>query len=207
MGYRARWLAVKNAEVATCLATTGLRQKASVEGEVCDPGLYCVQLPAGWRVVMGDGWDFMDLVDAGHAKQLSKGTDALFLSTDDTSMCARLAWLRDGQESWALEYDGSNGRSEPVVTGAPPPPVAQVIDACRARQAGAAPDVDVMYEVVPEVAKALTGFRHDETLAEGQCGPGLVLEPTAQGRAADRASATAADSLMVRWLKALFGPK
>ena len=178
MGYRARWLAVKNADPAQVLRTIGLVQDSASSEAIYDPGHYALAMPGGWFVVIGDGADFMDTVEEEHARALSIGTESLHFSCDDTSMGALLKVFREGKEVWAVEYDGSNGPGTPVVTGTPPAVVGETIAKCRAAQhASGRKDVDHVYDAAAELGQVLTGFRHDQTLGDGEHLPILVLRP------------------------------
>jgi hypothetical protein len=176
LGYHARWLAVRNVDLSTCLSTIGLRQEAILEGPVVDPGWYSLEMPGGWRVVIGDGLHHPGLIEEACAKELSKGTQAVHFETSDAAMFASLVMYGDQQELWSIVHDGSNGNGEPVVTGDPPPIIGEILDKCRAEKATGASNVDYLYEAAPEIAKALTGFRHDQTLGDGEHLPILVLE-------------------------------
>lgn len=175
MGYRARWLAVKNVGLADLLAETGLRIESKIDEAVYDPGLYAVNLPGGWLVVMGDGWDWMDSIQPAQARALSKGTEALHFYTDDEPMNASLAAFRDGAKVWSLEHDRSKQERSPVITGSPPPLVATIVADLERQQAAAGDDCELLYDAAPEIAKALVGFRHDQTLADGAVLPIFVL--------------------------------
>lgn len=178
MGYRCRWLAVKNVELSAALEAVGLRQESASNEAVYDPGLYAVALPGGWLVVIGDGWDFMDMVHEADARGLSKGTESLHFYCDDTSMGASLVAYRDGTRVWTLEHDGSKGRGTSVVSGTPPPIAGEIVARLQERQRESGDkDVDYVYDAAPEIGLALTGFRHDQTLGNGGILPILVLQP------------------------------
>lgn len=178
MGYRARWLAVKNADPAQVLRTIGLVQDSASSEAIYDPGHYALAMPGGWFVVIGDGGDFMDTVEEEHARALSTGTESLHFSCDDTSMGALLKGFRGGREVWALEHDGSNGPGTTVVTGSAPAVVGEIIAKCKAAQhASGRNDVDFVYDAAAELGQVLTGFRHDQTLGDGESLPILVLRP------------------------------
>ncbi|MEO8551635.1 MAG: hypothetical protein ABI678_16770 [Kofleriaceae bacterium] len=155
MGYRCRWLAVPaSRDRAEVLDQLGLKLTAERNEEVYDPGFYLVTLP-GWLVIMGDGWDYMDLVDRDQVCRLSsEGHDAIFFYTDDSPMNAELTGFRDGREVWSLQY------ADPELErgGELPAAVATVIDA-----AG-----DDVYDALANAGLALVGFRHDQTLGSGE---------------------------------------
>ena len=175
MGYRAGWLAVKNADLDVALSTIGLKQEGESNEAIYDPGHYAVQMPGGWLVVIGDGSDALDTVKPEHARALSKGTDALHFMCSDTSMYAVITAFRDGKKIWSLEHDGSNGVGAPVVAGNAPPLVGEIIAKCQAEQDAADEKVDHLSEAAPEIGRLLTGFRHDQTLGDGEHVPIFVL--------------------------------
>lgn len=176
MGYRARWVAIRNGRLDAALQVLGLRLHAKSDEQVYDTGHYAVDMPTGWLVVIGDGWDAMDSVQPSHAQALSAGTETLHFYCDDAAMCASLTAYRDLKQTWALAYDGSEGASSPTVSGAPPAAVTEALDRLQ-KQREASPDdgVDYLYEAAPQVGLALTAFRHDETLTSGAVRPIYVL--------------------------------
>jgi hypothetical protein len=86
MGYRCRWVAAR-LDVATMLRRLGLDVVREHHEAVHDTGLWAVSLPQGWTVVMGDGWDAMDLVSADDARELSADAEALASSRGTTTRC------------------------------------------------------------------------------------------------------------------------
>lgn len=174
MGFRASWLAVKTDDLAAVLGVVGLRQEHELHEAVYDTGHYALKL-ASWWVVIGDGSEAMHTVQEHHAPELSAGTEALYFTCNDTSMCARLVAFQDGQETWALDYDGSNGPGKNELSGAPPALVAKAIALAQEEQDKAGRQVDHLYDAAPEIGLALTGFRHDQTLGSGKHLPILVL--------------------------------
>jgi hypothetical protein len=153
MGYRCRWLAVPASRDRERLLK---RLKFAVKGElieaVYDTGLYLVALP-DWLVIMGDGWDFMDLVEREQVRRLSsEGEDAIYFYTDDTPMHAELTGFHDGIEAWTLQFTDALDQG-----GKPPAPVKTAIAAGKAD----------IYDALANAGLALVGFRHDQTLSSG----------------------------------------
>lgn len=176
MGYRNGWLAVKNVNLDAVLAAIGLKRESESKEAIYDPGHYAVAMPGGWMVVIGDGTDAMETVKPEHARALSKGTEALHFTCNDTAMCAAITAYQNGKEVWSLEHDGSNGVGTPVVTGNAPAIVSETIARCQAEQDESGDEsVDCLYEAAPEIGLALTGFRHDQTLGDGDHLPIFVL--------------------------------
>lgn len=176
MGFHASWTASR-APARKVLEGLRFSVKRQTEGEVVDPGLYGVAL-GDWYVVIGDGWDDMEKLDEEGTARLSRGAEALFFTTDDSSMATRLAGYRGGALVWAIDYDGSGGVGEPRVEGNAPVEVGPLLARLRDEQAkagGPGAGVDHLYELTAEVGRALVGFRHDSTLGSGKVKPIDVL--------------------------------
>jgi len=174
MGYRASWLAVKTDDLDAVLQVVGLVRGEELHEAVYDIGHYAVKL-ATWWVVIGDGSEAMHTVQENHAQVLSAGTEALYFTCNDTSMCARLVAFQNREQAWSLDYDGSNGPGKNELSGAPPALVATAIANAQEEQNKATRQVDYLYDAAPEIGLALTGFRHDQTLSGGEHLPILVL--------------------------------
>ena len=156
---------------------------AELNEEVYDTGLYAVTVD-GWLVVMGDGWDFMDLIERDQAIRLSEGGEVIFLYTDDTPMSAELTSFAGGKEAWSITYDGSNGIGTLGLAGQLTDAMQAVIADARKEQdaaGGADAEVDHLYGGVAELGHKLVGFRHDETLSAGKHLPILQLQADAKG--------------------------
>ncbi|HLL21287.1 MAG TPA: hypothetical protein VK427_04105 [Kofleriaceae bacterium] len=168
MGYRCRWIALRGRDRDDVLAKLKFAIETELDEEVYDPGLYAVDVGA-WLVIIGDGWDYMDLVTRRAAARLSTRGEVLYLYTDDTPMSAELTSFVDGQVSWSLTYE-SDGTYKPVVEGTLPPEGKPILGACLKAQKEAGPkaDTDHVYDVVAELGRALVGFRHDQTLSSGK---------------------------------------
>jgi hypothetical protein len=159
MGFHASWAAARAQQDAVIVAGGFVDT-----GEVVEPGdvgLYAVEPPGGWVVLFGDGWDAMERITPELAARLGRAFgEAVFFSTDDTSMCAIATGYTDGAARWSVVYDGSKGISRPVVEGDAPGQLAEIVAVCERQQKGVA-DCDYMYEIPTELARVLVGFRHD----------------------------------------------
>ena len=165
MGFRNSWVASR-APLASLLAKAAWRESGK-EDDFLETGLYGLELPGGWAMVIGAGWDHMDKVKPSLA--VAAG-DALHLVQDDTSMIAVLSGFVDGQEQWSITYDGSDGVATPSFKGDVPPEAGAIWARCQAQQEAAGgknAGVDYHYELVPELGLALTGFRHDQDPPDG----------------------------------------
>lgn len=166
MGYRSSWVAFEG-PLASLLAKAGWRESGQEE-DFLDTGLYGLELPKGWALVIGLGWEHMDKVTPALAA--AAAGNALYLLQSDTSMTAVLIGFVDGQERWSIVYDASEGVATPTFNGEVPRAAAAIWDQCQANQraaGGPGAGVDYHYELVPELGLALTGFRHDQDPPEG----------------------------------------
>lgn len=180
MGFRCRWIATR-AKLDLVTRRLGFTVRREVHEAVYDTGLWAVELATGWTVVMGDGWDFMDLVARAQAEELSSGGEAVYFYSDDSAMCAEVAVFRHGHCAWSFCRDADQGIR--ALQGDPPPLAAEVIAACDAESAAEPPDedghrVDYLYEAAPRIALGLVGFRHDQSLSHGGHFPIYELAPS-----------------------------
>jgi hypothetical protein len=194
MGYRCRWIAVRASERAEALSELQFSVTQELGEAVHDTGLYAVAI-ADWFVVIGDGRDFMDLVERRQAERLSVRDEVLFFYTDDSEMYAELTCYRSGETSWSVFYDGSDGIAEPTIDGPVPDRAQSIIAAALDEQKAAGEDAaDYIYDAVAEIGRTLAGFRHDQTLGDGEHLPIYQLEApssrTLQPAAAARSAPT-----------------
>lgn len=178
MGFRCRWIAVRGRDRDDVLARLKCVVTTQHDEAVYDTGLYALDVN-GWVFVIGDGWDYMDLVKREQASLLSNRGEALFFYTDDSAMAAELTAFAAGQQTWSIVYDGSQDERVPRLDGDVPTAVKTALAAARKEQAAATgddADVDHIYDVPPTVALELTGFRHDQTLSSGERLPIYQLE-------------------------------
>jgi hypothetical protein len=117
MGFHCSWLAVRGAGPDDVFRHLGLEVESDYDDDFLDTGLYGISLPTGWYLTIGDGWDYMDRIREEHAVKLSTAGEALYFTTDDTSMNTMLTSYQHGKPSWAITYDGSAGVSEPELQG------------------------------------------------------------------------------------------
>ena len=153
LGFRMSWLAVKGVPLSTLVGRAGWSDTGDTL-ECMDTGLYGIALTGGWSLVAGDGSEFMEKLTADQAKGLSTGTVAVFLTLDEGSMCAAISGFEAGTEIWAVEYDGYSGVSAPVVRGAAPNSLPEIVARFRdeqARAGGEKAGVDFMWEIAPEL--------------------------------------------------------
>jgi hypothetical protein len=166
VGFRTGWVAVQGVGLEHALAQIGWVDTQR-RVDFMDPGLYGFELPGGWTLVVGSGYDYRHRVRPELAAQLSRLGFAVHLTHSDGDMNGQITAFRDGSELWRVSYDGGRGVSEPVLHGEVPSGLGAILARCSAAQeeaGGPSANVDYMYEVVIELGDELVGFRHDRDL-------------------------------------------
>jgi hypothetical protein len=164
MGWTSSWTAVENTDVREILSLLGVAETGELLDEWCDPGL-CWLRVGTWVVVLCDGFQNHQRITATEARALSAGRCVLHLEQSDFSMCDSLTCYLNGAVVWEIDHRAGE-LSSPSIAGDPPPQLAGILTEYRKRQAAADPSVDYLYEVVPELGRTLTGFRHDDPRAD-----------------------------------------
>lgn len=170
MGFRCRWVAVRDGTRDDVLAQLQFAAKAQHDEAIYDTGLYAVDVN-GWVIVIGDGWDFMDLVQREHAAQLARRGEVVFFYADDSAMATELSSFSEGGLRWSFAYDGSDGPRAPQLEGDVPEAVTAALAAAldeKARATGEDADLDYIYDVAAAAGLELLGFRHDQSLSSGK---------------------------------------
>lgn len=118
---------------------------------------------------------FMDESEASDPflASLSAGCEVVCCFLEEHVMVSRAAGWKDGDRLWSVLHDGQEDDvGDLQVVGAPPPELATIEAAARAEQRATPEGVDFVFDVPVDLAKALTGFRHDELEREYE-----LLEP------------------------------
>src|SRR5262245_42205659 len=166
MGYSIAWVAFKNVTPEVGLARLGLystgRLAPYAESEFTGHALR-----DGWFLVVARGGDH-PLVSAGSLAVLSEGAEAVACSVEEHVMCSSAErWVR-GQNVWRIAHDAQQSIRHLKTTGALPSTYPQALREAAVRQDAedAGPGaVDFFFEVPLQVAKVMTGFKHDEAIA------------------------------------------
>lgn len=158
MGYRSRWIAIQSSmDLAEVLRATGLVRTGEVDREL-EVGLWMIER-RGWAIIIGSGWDYMDLVDERMASNLAALGPTLRFYADDTPMRSSLTFVEHGAEVWAFEH--ANMQSQ--LRGSLPRQVRTAFESQVELQArDPDEDVDYVYDTAHLAGEALTGFRHEE---------------------------------------------
>jgi hypothetical protein len=160
MGFSIAWVAVRGRFHSAVLAELGLRATGHYE-EFPESPLACASLPTGWFLVFDNKFVLPDPLPLA---RLSAGAEVVTCFVEEHVMVSAATGWRNGRQMWSVEHDSVEGVSHLVATGELPPAFVSIRDEQMGKQAsdgGEQSGVDYVFDVPIEVAKALTGFRHD----------------------------------------------
>lgn len=165
MGFSASWIAVKGLAAETAIEALGLEVVS--EGNPYPEGdVSIAALANGWTVV----WFEQDVEAAfgAPARVLLPHGPAVACAVEEHVMFSEARGYADGAETWRVTWDCEKQDDEPTAAGDLPAAYAGVL--AKAIEEQAAPDnqgVDMLWDVPPDLAKSICGFRHDESLPDG----------------------------------------
>jgi hypothetical protein len=153
MGYSLSWLAVRGKPMAKVLEELALRGTGRRD-EVADAPMVGAELPGGWTVALvNDGDDF---VQEELAIRLSAGCEVITCLVEEHVMqSSAFAW-KNGENVWAAVHDAQNGGAKHLEAEGDFPAAFSAIR-----------EQDHMFDAPIDLAKAVTGFRHDQALPGG----------------------------------------
>jgi hypothetical protein len=161
MGYALYWAAVRGrsreaVHTELSLRPTGAREEIS-EADWSGAAL------GDWQLVLDNDQD--RLGEASVLSRLSRGGEVVAAWVEEHSMVSAAYGYRDGQEIWSIAHDAAKGLGDLRATGALPDCFERLAQAARAAKSPDGPDF--LFDVPVDVARELTGFRHDQDLAGG----------------------------------------
>jgi len=166
MGYSLSWAALKGGNLQTACAALGLRATGKRE-EIAESKIDGVQLPTGWYVVQFDRTEMEDRELA----RLSRSGEVVCCFVEDHVMVSWASGWREGNKIWSVVHNCENGLFHLRIEGDAPAALKGIAERLVSEQqaaGGEKADVDNVYDVAAELAKELTGYRHDHDI------PGLV---------------------------------
>ena len=160
MGMSQCWAAVEGAGADEVCRALGLRRTGAYE-DFDEGPMSGFMTGSGWYVVTD--MSFTLLEEPAVAARLSSIGRCVWGGVVETTMYAAATAYENGQEIWAVTYEGEGGpRIEALeARGALPSSYASIKNEMTVEQAGD-PEVDYIFEIPVRLAWALTGYRHDE---------------------------------------------
>jgi hypothetical protein len=181
MGWSLSWAALKGGNLQTVCGALGLHATGKRE-RFAKSKIAGTALPTGWYVVVFNRTEIKDKT----LEKLSQAGEAVGCFVEDHVMFSSASAWKNGKKLWHVAHNGEEDQVLHLETSGDLPTEFESIRKevfAKQEKEAAEPDdlkVDRVYDLPAELAKKLTGFRHDEDV------PGLadnafeVLEP-AQG--------------------------
>ena len=172
MGYSISWLAVRGKTAADLHRQLGLRATGKRE-QVPESPLLSAEIAGGWSLIFANRCDFADSLPLA---KLSAGAEVITCMAEEHVMTSSATGWKDGKLLWSITHDWQQGKDHLKSDGAPPPAFNGIRDRLIEKQTEpGAPDY--LFDIPVEVAKSLTGFRHDEDVESDLDDPFELLEP------------------------------
>ena len=159
MGWSLSWAAIKEAKATAVHSILGVKPTQRYE-ESPESDVTGVELPTGWYLVVFNRQEIKDEV----LKKLSMLGDTVYCFVEDHVMFSCAAGWRNGMRTWSLVHDCEKGIYHLAIGGVAPPSLKEIHNRLTSEQnvaGGEKADVDYIYDAPAELAKELTGFRHD----------------------------------------------
>jgi hypothetical protein len=173
MGYSLSWVAVRGKTAEEVLRELGLRATGERE-EIPESPIVAAKLNDQLYLVLANN-DSRFAEDEG-LRRLSVGCELISCFVEEHVMCSRAAAWKGGEERWSVSHDAQIGIEHLEAKGALPSSYSGIRDRLAAERGKAGPDAaDFLFDVPVELAKAETGFRHDQDCPGGAAEPFEVL--------------------------------
>ena len=161
MGFSISWIGVQWLDRETILERLELVDTGEAD-EQNRARLSWAQLPDGWTIIFSNRTDYADAKLAA----LSMGGVAVGCEVNERVMYCIARCYREGVELWSISHDAENGIYDLTAEGDLPaafPAIKARLVADQDREGGEEADVDMIFEIATETAKAVCGYKHDET--------------------------------------------
>jgi hypothetical protein len=161
------WLAVKAASADEACAALGLA-RAGGDSPFPDYTYSGAVLPTGWYLVVGNDEGYPALLGKD-MQALSQAHDIVVCEVEEHVMFSSSACWSGGGRAWSVVHDCEKGPDHLEAEGRLPDDYEATRSECLAEQEEEDDDeVDFAFEVPLELARRLTGFKHDEGEVDDQ---------------------------------------
>lgn len=172
MGYSISWLAVRAMDRQQLLAELSLETTGEREA-IAEADLVMAELPGDWHITLSNRDE--RFVSPALLGPLSRGREVIACFVEEHVMYSEARGWSDGKPVWAVIHDGSAGLDHLETEGAMPASFAGIRERLSLQRAAAEATADYLFDVPVELAKMLTGFRHDEDITGAEAEPFEVL--------------------------------
>jgi hypothetical protein len=175
VGYSLSWAAVKGVSLQTICSALSFRLTGRRE-EIPESDIVAAQLPTGWSVVILNH----EILEGQKLESLSEGREVVYCLVEEHVMLSSASGLKDGQTLWTVHHNAQRGELHLEVEGTPPRGLERIREVLVAKQKAASGEntgVDYLFDVPLELARDLTGFRHDADIPGVSGDVFEILEP------------------------------
>jgi hypothetical protein len=170
MGYALGWVAIQSGSAEAILERLGF-SPTGVREALPNSAAVGAALPGSYLVVVQRG---DHLVGNALLKDLSIGTALTACFVEEHVMYSTSVGWEDGRKIWSVVHDSEKGSGHLAVDGVAPSALAPIRARLESAQRADA-EADFIFDIPIDLAKALTGFRHDEALPATEQAPFEVL--------------------------------
>ncbi len=165
MGYNRSWLAARGVKKVDFLKLFGLRD-AGAAGDYSQ-AFRCAELATGWTVLVAEDVDF---ASPDHLEGIVNAYPVLGCQASEGDTYSAVHLHERSKSRWLVSHWSDRGEYDLEVVGEPPAELAALRDRYVAAQKARPPgrpglflgNVDHMWEIPVELARALTGYRLEE---------------------------------------------
>ncbi|GMV80874.1 MAG: hypothetical protein AMXMBFR7_20580 [Planctomycetota bacterium] len=166
MGYNIYWLGVRGKANDVVLSELGFCGTGKFE-ESPEGKYSAVLLSTGWYVIFANETGYYPSLS--DLNQLSQNAEVLLCQIMEGSMYSEASHWRLGTMVWNVTHDSSRGLKHLHVRGEPPAAYHKIRESLLQKQdmdtsTYQGMGVDYIFDVPIELARAITGFRHDEDI-------------------------------------------
>ncbi len=164
MGFSLSWLAVKGKPAQAALAELGFRPTGKRE-EVAESDLCGAELPNGWYLILSNHTETV-ATEATMQKLCSPGVELVTCFVEEHVNVSSASSWREGRQIWSVVHDHQMAET-PDTEGDPPSQYKAILDDLTRQQREAdekGEDVDYLFDLPVEIARSVTGYRHDEDI-------------------------------------------
>jgi hypothetical protein len=164
MGVSFCWVGVEAKTADEVYARLGVFETGA-SGDCYDFPISGLMLPSSWFLLAAKGCDHA-ILSARVLSEISAKGSAIACSIEEHVMYQSAAMWCDGREIWGVKHRGGDyGIMDLVVNGSPPEPFEELRTRYMSEQmaeGGAEADADLIAEIPLDLARSITGFKHDE---------------------------------------------
>jgi hypothetical protein len=175
MGFAITWCAVREEAADQLLAHLGLSATGETQ-EYPEAKFSTARLKTGWRLIWSNTYDCPVLTKK--LPTFSGGNEIVLCQIEEHVMASSAELWVGGERKWWVSHEGEDGPKGLETEGKLPQCFASIrenMEGTQLAEGGDEADVDYIFEIPLEVARALVGFKHDDNYESVLDGDFVVL--------------------------------